>query len=123
MYYRLKDKYCLRGWDLLPYAIVDSETHRAHFVDKAEFDALTLCDGTVDLALPLISQDIRDSAAKLEAQGYITPCAPGAGLAGGSDTAVIPTALWRAPTGPSPGAVTANAGTAFFLRRPDAMAS
>ena len=83
MYYRLKDKYCLRGWELLPYAIVDSETHRAHFVQKAEFDALTLCDGTVDLALPLIPESVRDSARKLEAQGYITPCAPGAGLAEG----------------------------------------
>ena len=113
MYYRLNEKYMLRGWELLPYAIVDSETHRAHFVQKAEFDAITLCDGTVDLALPLISQVIRDSAAKLEAQG----------LRRGSDTADIPTDLWRAPTGPSPGAVTANAGTAFFLRRTDATAS
>ena len=113
MYYRLKDKYKLRGWELLPYAIVDGETHRAHFVQKAEFDALTLCDGTVDLALPLISQAIRDSAAKLEAQG----------VRRGSDTAVIPTALWRAPTGPSPENATANAGTAFSPRRTDATAS
>ena len=69
MYYRLKDKYKLRGWDLLPYAVVDSEAHRAHFVEKADFDALSLCDGTVDLALPLIPESVRDSAAKLEAQG------------------------------------------------------
>ena len=68
IYYRLKDKYKLRGWELLPYALVDSEMRRTHFVQKAEFDALTLCDGTVDLALPLISQAIRDSVAKLEAQ-------------------------------------------------------
>jgi len=59
MYYRLKDKYKLRGWDLLPYAIVDSDTHRARFVDKADFDALSLCDGTVDLALPLIPESVR----------------------------------------------------------------
>jgi len=51
-YYRLKDKYKLRGWELLPYALMDSEMRRTHFVQKAEFDALTLCDGTVDLALP-----------------------------------------------------------------------
>jgi len=59
MYYRLKDRYCLRGWELLPYALVDSEAHRAHFVQKAEFDALSLCDGTVDLALPLIPESVR----------------------------------------------------------------
>lgn len=52
MYYRIKDKYKLRGWELLPYALVDSETHQTHFVQKAEFDALSLCDGTIDFALP-----------------------------------------------------------------------
>lgn len=51
MYYHLNNNYCLRGWELLPYAIVDSETHRAHFVQKAEFDALTLCDGTLCIAV------------------------------------------------------------------------
>ena len=81
MLYRLKDIYHLRSWELLPYAVVDSEAHRAHFVDKASFDALSLCDGTVDLALPLIPQSVRDSVKKLEAQGFITPCAPGEGIA------------------------------------------
>ena len=25
MYYRLKDRYCLRGWELLPYALLDAK--------------------------------------------------------------------------------------------------
>jgi len=77
MYYRIKDKYKLRGWELLPYALVDSETHQTHFVQKAEFDALSLCDGTIDFALPLISQSVRESAEKLSEKGYIEQCSPG----------------------------------------------
>ena len=61
MYYRLKDDYCLRGWELLPYAVVDSKTHRVHWLDKTKFDALTLCDGSVDFDLPLIPRAVRDS--------------------------------------------------------------
>ena len=80
MYYRLKDKYNLRGWELLPYAIVDSKAHRAHFVDKTSFDALTLCDGSIDFDLPLIPQEVRDSTRELAEQGYIEPCSPGAGI-------------------------------------------
>ena len=80
MYYRLKEKYNLRGWKLLPYAIVDSETHKAHFVDKTMFDALTLCDGSVDLDLPLISQEVHDSIKDLEEKGYIETCTAGKGL-------------------------------------------
>ena len=80
MYYRLKEKYNLRGWKLLPYAIVDSETHKAHFVDKTMFDALTLCDGSVDLDLPLISQEVHDSIKDLEEKGYIEICTAGKGL-------------------------------------------
>ena len=80
MYYRLKEKYRLRGWELLPYAIVDSETHRAHFVNKTCFDALTLCNGSVDLDLPLIPQSVQDSIRELSEQGYIEPCSPGTGI-------------------------------------------
>ena len=80
MYYRIKDKYRLRGWELLPYALVDSETHRAVFMDKEAFDALVLCDGSVDFYIPLIPQSVRDTALKLSEQGYIEQCSPGTGL-------------------------------------------
>ena len=81
MYYRLKDKFNLRGWELLPYAVVDTEEHRAHFVKKEAFDALTLCDASVDFDLPLIPESVRDSARELLEQGYIEVCSPGEGIA------------------------------------------
>lgn len=81
MYYKLKNKYNLRGWEKLPYAIVDTEAHRASFVDKGTFAALDLCNGRIDLALPLVPQSIRDSVKKLEAQGIVALCAPGEGIA------------------------------------------
>ena len=77
MYYRLEKKYSLRGWEKLPYAIVDHEAGSAGFVNKETFDALQLCDGQVDLDLPLVPQSIRDIVKKLEEQGTIVPCAPG----------------------------------------------
>ena len=80
MYYRLKDDYCLRGWELLPYAVVDSKTHRVHWLDKTKFDALTLCDGSVDFDLPLIPRAVRNSIGELEEKGYIETCTPNAGI-------------------------------------------
>ena len=80
MNYRLKDDYCLRGWELLPYAVVDSKTHRVHWLDKTKFDALTLCDGSVDFDLPLIPRAVRDSIGELEEKGYIETCTLNAGI-------------------------------------------
>ena len=81
MYYRLNKKYSLRGWKKLPYAIVDNEVHAATFVNKTAFDALELCNGQIDLDLPLISNDIRRMVGKLEEQGIISPCSPGESIA------------------------------------------
>nr|WP_297771259.1 radical SAM protein [uncultured Butyrivibrio sp.] len=81
MYYRLKDNYILRGWEKLPYAVVDREAGRAWFVDKEAFDALQLCDGQVDFDLSLVPQVIRDSVAKMEEKGFVAPCALGETIA------------------------------------------
>ena len=81
MYYRLKDKYSLRGWELLPYAVVDRDAHVAKFVEKETFDALLLCDASVDIDLPLVPQSIRDSVKKQVEQGIVEACAPGDGIA------------------------------------------
>ena len=64
MYYKLKENYMLRGWEKLPYALVDTNTGQALFINSSEMDALKLCDGSVDLSLPLIPQKIRDMIAE-----------------------------------------------------------
>ena len=45
MYYRLKDNFLLRGWDLLPFALHDTKTHSVNFFDKHTFSIMGLCDG------------------------------------------------------------------------------
>jgi hypothetical protein len=72
IYYRLKDKYSLRGWELLPYAIVDRDAHLAKFVEKETFDALSLCDASVDIDLPLVPRSIRDAIKKQAEQGVVS---------------------------------------------------
>ncbi|MBR3313468.1 MAG: hypothetical protein IKG18_04935 [Atopobiaceae bacterium] len=45
-YYKLKEGLRLRGWDRLPWAIVDTQSGRTHFLkSQREMDALRLCNG------------------------------------------------------------------------------
>ena len=77
MFYKLKSRFLLRGWQKLPYAVADDVTKRTQFIQKKAFDALQLCDGKIDLSLPLISQEIRDIIPVLVNDGVIEECAKG----------------------------------------------
>ena len=77
MYYRLKKRYRLRGWELLPYALVDMNNGTALFIKPEEMDALKLCNGRVDMDIPLISSDIRKMLPLMEKNGIIEACEPG----------------------------------------------
>ncbi|MCR5764967.1 MAG: radical SAM protein [Treponema sp.] len=46
-YYRIKDRYLLRGWKKLPYALLDSKSGRVLFFKEQEFNALLLCAGKI----------------------------------------------------------------------------
>ena len=83
MYYILDKKYRLCGWDRLPYVVVDKEKASAHFISREEMDALTLCDGQVDLSLPLIPESTRVLIKKFEERGVVRPCAAGETLSPG----------------------------------------
>ncbi len=80
MFYIIKEQFLLRGWEKLPYAIVDRNTKQIKFIRKKEFDLLSLCDGTVDLSLPLIPSEMRDMIPTLEKNGFIESCAEGKSL-------------------------------------------
>ncbi len=80
MFYRLKDDFMLRGWQMLPYALVDRRTGRAMFMRKPEMDALLACDGFTDLSLPAISEEMRGLIPHMEKKGIIEPCRQGEGL-------------------------------------------
>lgn len=77
MYYKLKENYLLRGWEKLPYAVVDRTTKTANFFRGEQMSALELCNGCVDTDLPLVPQNLRDCLKELEALGIITPCSRG----------------------------------------------
>lgn len=77
MYYKLKEDFMLRGWDKLPYALVNRRTKRTQFLRKNEMDALMLCDGTVDISLPFIPKEIRDMIPVIEKNGIIEKCSAG----------------------------------------------
>ena len=78
MYYKLKPQYRLRGWEKLPYALVDTaQNNRVTFLRKLEFDALSLCNGRIDCDLPMIPESTRQLLPRLEKNGVIGACEAG----------------------------------------------
>ena len=77
MRYILNERYALRGWEKLPYAVTDSRTGQAHFISAQEMDALKLCSGKIETDLPLIPQELRNMLPVLEKNGIIRPAAEG----------------------------------------------
>ena len=60
MYYKLNEKLLLRGWQKLPYAVVEKGAGRPLFLHATEMQALQLCNGLIDTDLPMIPQEVRD---------------------------------------------------------------
>lgn len=77
MFYRLKKTYRLVGWERLPWALADRTTGKTFFISRKEMDALRLCNGRINVDLPLISGELRDLLPVLEKNGIIEPCRNG----------------------------------------------
>ena len=80
MFYRLKDNYILRGWDELPYAVVDTRTGKSSFLTSKRMQALELCDGNIDVSMPFIADEIRALISEFEHDGIIEQCREGEDL-------------------------------------------
>lgn len=80
LYLRLKEQYELRGWEKLPYALVNRRALSPAFMKRAEFDALRLCSGRVDLDMGIIPAQQRRLALRFEQLGIVERCEPGAGI-------------------------------------------
>lgn len=74
MFYRLKENILLRGWEKLPWAIVNTDTGKVSFIGKNVFDCMNLCNGKIDFDLPFISKSMRDLIPILEKDGLIEAC-------------------------------------------------
>lgn len=77
MYYRLKEQFALRGWEKLPCGLADAQTGDVRFLDSEDMDALRLCNGKIDLDLPLIPQSVRERVDRFVNEGVVAPCKPG----------------------------------------------
>ena len=77
MRYILDERYLLRGWELLPWAVTDRQTGKTHFITAKEMDALKLCNGLIETDLPLIPQDVRELLPQIEKNGVIRPAREG----------------------------------------------
>ena len=101
MFYKLKENYLLRGWEKLPYALVDKNRRKPSFITAKEMQALQLCNGQIDLNLPLIPQEIRDMIPEIEKHGIIVPCERGDAIAPSRPTSSTwSTQVWARPSSP-----------------------
>lgn len=78
-YYKLNPQFLLRGWQKLPYAVV-IKGEETVFVNEDEMKALQLCNGRIDVTLPLIPKNIQEMLPILEKNGVITPCEKGSSI-------------------------------------------
>ena len=78
MYYKLNSKYLLRGWQQLPYALVDKETKAIMFVSGKYGCLIEMCTGMLDMDSLLFSAEQRKVIGYFADQGYLAksefPC-------------------------------------------------
>lgn len=77
LYYKLNEYISLRGWEKLPYAVVDKRRRYPLFIKAKEMQALEMCNGTVDFDWPFIPAEIREMIPQIEKNGFIVPCKAG----------------------------------------------
>ena len=71
MYQKMKDHFALRGWLGIPYGLVDCRNGKTSFLDALSFQALSFCDGQVNLNSPLVLPAHREAIRKLESAGIV----------------------------------------------------
>lgn len=69
MFYKLHEKLLLRGWQKLPNAVVDKGVSRPLFITAKEMEALKLCNGLIDVDLPLVPGELHELIRRAEKQG------------------------------------------------------
>lgn len=77
MFCRLKESYVLRGWERLPYALQSRETGKTFFIDETTFQALTFCNGLIDIEGPFLLPIYKRIIAELIEKGIVRECACG----------------------------------------------
>lgn len=79
MYLHLKEHLSLRGWQGLPYAIIDTRNGSTQLLDALSFQAISFCDGQTTASHPLLlpahleAIDLLKQAGIVEEVGQIRP--------------------------------------------------
>lgn len=73
-YVLLDRRYLLRGWQDIPYALVDSLGARAAVVSKSVFDTLQLCNGRFRASDPMFIGVRREHLERFEQEGILRFC-------------------------------------------------
>ncbi|MCR4870145.1 MAG: radical SAM protein [Atopobiaceae bacterium] len=69
---RLDPAYQLRGWQGLPYALVNRFSGRASFVSQAFFHTLQLCNGQLTVDSPMFMGPRREHLRELDKAGFLS---------------------------------------------------
>ena len=77
MFYKLLERYVLRGWEQLPYAVQDTQTGSTNFLDQTTFQAVSFCNGMMDVDSPLLLPIHKEIIGKLKDIGAIKQCSFG----------------------------------------------
>lgn len=59
MFYILNERYSLRGWQKVPYAIFDNRSKRAVFLDKERFSLVAKCNGFYNIKKEELSEKMQ----------------------------------------------------------------
>jgi len=73
MYYKIKNNFALRGWQKLPYAVCDMDKGSTMFINEAEFQALSLCNGQVPFDAFYVLPEFKEIIKKAEERGFVEP--------------------------------------------------
>ena len=71
MLYRLKKDYILRGWEKMPWVLVQRPDNEIHKLKQDEFQTLLLCDGETELDNNLMDDKLFGVLHQCEEKGYI----------------------------------------------------
>lgn len=74
MYYRLKKQFRLRGWEKLPWALVERPQNRVMFLNRKEFEAVSCCNGYMDTESVFVTPEQKEIMELLAQKGIAEPC-------------------------------------------------
>ena len=74
MFYKLKKCYVLRGWEKMPWILVQRPNNKTIVLNQEDFQVLLLCDGETNLENTEWNLPVKKILRKLEDKEYIEKC-------------------------------------------------